>query len=139
MLHHLFRAGNLVVDLDARRAFLADRPLSLTHQEFEVLRLLVGRQGQIVPHAAICEALWGHGGTRELKRLGVAMSNLRNKLDGLAPYAITTVRSRGYGLLPPSHPAAREDSAFAAGPRSRELSDVSEPGRSGRQALVDAV
>lgn len=91
--------GNLIVDLGSRHACLAGERLVLTHQEFELLTLLVRGLNQIVPYRTICQCLWGSAGFRELKRLGVAVSNLREKVDGLAPYTISTVRSRGYGMV----------------------------------------
>ncbi len=95
----VLRAGNLVVEPDARRASLAQEYVELTHQEFEILALLMRRLNLIVPHTMICQAIWGSAGSRELKRLGVAISNLREKLVGLSPYTIMTVRSRGYGIV----------------------------------------
>jgi DNA-binding response OmpR family regulator len=95
----VLEAGNLVLNLDSRCARLAGARLSLTHQEFEVLALLLRRTNVIVLHQDICRAIWGCTGPREVKRLGVVISNLREKLDHLSPYTISTVRSRGYGLV----------------------------------------
>jgi DNA-binding response OmpR family regulator len=95
----VYCAGNLTLDLDSRHACLAGERLVLTHQEFEVLTLLVSWLNQVVSYKTICECLWGSAGFREMKRLGVAISNLRGKLHGLSPHTISTVRSRGYGMV----------------------------------------
>ena len=97
--HTIHEAGNLVLDLESRCASLGGERLLLTHQEFEVLALLTRRANLIVLHKEICRTIWGSCSPREVKRLGVVISNLREKLDGLSPHTISTVRSRGYGLV----------------------------------------
>ena len=91
--------GNLALDRDTREAWLGKEPLALTYQEFEVLSVLLGQQNTVMSHVAICRAIWGRAGPQEVKRLGVVISNLRKKLEGLSPYTIETVRSRGYGIV----------------------------------------
>lgn len=93
------RVGNLALDVESHHAWVANRALSLTSQEFELLFLLMRSQNLIIPHEKLCDALWGSSGAKEQKRLGVAISNLREKLKGLSPYQLESVRSRGYGLV----------------------------------------
>ena len=91
-------AGNILVDVARYQASVGNRPVVLTYQEFELLRLLVGRLDRIVPFDELVDGLW-HGdpvGTR--RRLRVVVCRLRAKLDGAQPYRIETVRARGYGL-----------------------------------------
>lgn len=95
----VYRVGNLALDVESHHAWVANRALSLTSQEFDLLFLLMRSQNLIIPHDKICDALWGTTGPKEQKRLGVAVSNLREKLQGLSPYQLESVRSRGYGLV----------------------------------------
>src|SRR3954462_7134270 len=95
----VYRVGNLALDVESHHAWGANRALALTTQEFELLFLLMRSQNLIIPHEKICDALWGSSGAKEQKRLGVAISNLREKLQGLSPYQLESVRSRGYGLV----------------------------------------
>ena len=97
--NRVYRVGNLALDMEAHRAWIANRLLTLTSQEFDLLFLLMRSQNLIIPHDKICDALWGTTGPKEYKRLGVAVSNLREKLQGLSPYQLESVRSRGYGLV----------------------------------------
>lgn len=95
----VIRVGNLTLDRERREAYLGEKLLSLTYQEFEVLCVLLGHQNSIISHTAICRAIWGEVGQQALKRLAVVISNLRRKLSALSPYKIETVRSRGYGVV----------------------------------------
>ena len=95
----VYRVGNLALDSESHHAWVGNRALALTSQEFELLFLLMRSQNLIIPHEKICDALWGSSGAKEQKRLGVAISNLREKLQGLSPYQLESVRSRGYGLV----------------------------------------
>jgi two-component system alkaline phosphatase synthesis response regulator PhoP len=91
-------AGNLHVNLEQYQASVAGSRVTLTYQEFELLRLLAEGRDRILSFDALIDELW-HGssiGTR--RRLGVVICRLRAKLSGLWPYRIETVRSRGYGL-----------------------------------------
>jgi tRNA (cmo5U34)-methyltransferase len=85
--------------VESHHAWVGNRALALTSQEFQLLFLLVRSQNLIIPHEKICDALWASSGVKELKRLGVAISNLREKLQGVSPYQLESVRSRGYGLV----------------------------------------
>jgi len=96
----VYRAGNLALDVESHQAWLDDCALSLTTQEFELLLMLMRSQNVIVAHETLCNSLWGSSGPRQQKRLGVAVSNLREKLYGLLRYELQSVRSRGYGLVP---------------------------------------
>ena len=103
-------AGNLHVDLEQYQAFVSGTPVTLTYQEFELLRLLVAGRDRIVSFDDLIEQLW-HGsnaGTR--RRLGVVICRLRAKLSNSWPYRIQTVRSRGYGLTVPAGQSKEGDS-----------------------------
>jgi len=93
------QVGDLRVDPAGRCATIKGEPLSLTHQEFDLLVVLMRAAGAVVSQRKICETLWGQEGRVEKKRLPVVMSHLRLKLIEAWPYAIETVRCRGYGLL----------------------------------------
>jgi DNA-binding response OmpR family regulator len=92
-------AGNVRVDIGRFQAFVDDRPVPLTYQEFELLRLLVGQPNRIIHYDELIEGLWQGTGVGSRRRLGVVVCRLRAKLSASRPYHIRTVRSRGYGLL----------------------------------------
>jgi len=83
---------------ETRRLEVASAEVELTHQEFELLRLLLLSPDCVLASEWICDAIWGTSGVRLRKRLAVVVSHLRAKLLRSAPYAIECVRCRGYGL-----------------------------------------
>ena len=92
-------AGNVRLDVARYQAFVAEKPLTLTYQEFELLRLLVGKPNRIVQYDELIEGIWKNHEEGSRRRLGVVICRLRAKLSASEPYHIRTVRSRGYGLL----------------------------------------
>jgi DNA-binding response OmpR family regulator len=91
-------AGNVRVDVARYQAFVAEKPVTLTYQEFELLRLLLGKPNRIVQYDELIEGLWKNPADGSRRRLGVVICRLRAKLSGSRPYRIQTVRGRGYGL-----------------------------------------
>ena len=106
----LLTAGNLRVDVAMYRAFVADQPVELTYQEFELLRLLVTNRDRIVSYNELVEAIWPGEKSVRHRRLGVAVCRLRARLAGSWPYRIQTVRSRGYGLTVPAGQSSEGES-----------------------------
>jgi DNA-binding response OmpR family regulator len=88
------RAGDLTVDVAARRAERAGRPLDLTAREFELLALLVHEPHRVHSKAAILDQLWGYAYDPNL--VEVYIGYLRRKLG--PPALIETVRGAGYRL-----------------------------------------
>lgn len=91
--------SDLQVDLVRRRATRAGQRLELSAKEFQLLTLLVQRQGEVLSRTEIAEQVWDvnfHHGTNVID---VAVRRLRNKLD--APFErplLHTVRGMGYVL-----------------------------------------
>ena len=96
-------AGELVLDLYRRAAFLHDEPLDLQPREFALLEQLVRHQGTVVPRATLAEQVWDAAETSE-DALNMAVSRLRRQLAAARPGAsgeavrIETVRGTGYRL-----------------------------------------
>lgn len=91
--------GNLSFDAGAYRFCLDGQPLRLTLREFELLRLLFDQPDRVIPYEVLTAALWPQPARRSVRHLNVIVHSLRRKLALSAPYAIETVRGRGYGLL----------------------------------------
>lgn len=94
----VLQAGNLRLNFETFAVVIGDRETNLTHQEFQLLSLLISRPDRVISHEELCVSLWGAAGRKESKRLAVVVSHLREKLYGAWPYAIESVRCRGYGL-----------------------------------------
>ena len=95
----LLAAGNLSLAIETRDVTLAGAPVGLTHQEFELLRVLMQAPNCVLANPRICEAIWGSSGRKETRRLAVVVSHLRRKLEPAASHVIENVRCRGYGLV----------------------------------------
>jgi DNA-binding response OmpR family regulator len=87
-------AGDVRVDLRARRAWRDGRELTLRPKEFELLALLVGRAGQAVTRERIMREVWDTEWLGSTKTLDTHVLTLRQKLG--EPDAITTLRGVGY-------------------------------------------
>ncbi|MEA2134780.1 MAG: hypothetical protein QOC68_2689 [Solirubrobacteraceae bacterium] len=90
------RAGDLTVDLPARRAWRGDQELELRPKEFDLLALLVAEAGRAVTRERIMHEVWDTEWLGATKTLDTHVGTLRNKLG--EPEAITTLRGVGYRL-----------------------------------------
>jgi len=95
------KAGDLEMDLVARRAARGHRPLELTAREFELLEYLLRHQGHLVSREMLAREVW-----KEPRRatpldnvIDVQMARLRRKVDAEGqPRLIHTVRGVGFVL-----------------------------------------
>ena len=93
--------GDLVVDLETRRARRAGKNIELTPREFDLLIYLMRQPGQVVTREMLAKEVWGE--TNRVTPLDnvidVHVAHLRKKLDeGQASKLIQTVRGVGFVL-----------------------------------------
>ena len=94
------RAGDLEIELSARRVTLAGREIDLTAIEFDLLVALAERPNRVVSRDVLLE-LAGRSDTHVSDRtVDVHVSHLRQKIgdDARTPKRIKTVRGVGYVL-----------------------------------------
>jgi two-component system response regulator RegX3 len=91
-------AGPVAIDLVRHVATVRGEPVNLTRSEFQLLRLLVGRAGEVFPRRQIMEELWQTEFDGDERACDVHISNLRQKVerDPQDPELIVTVRGVGY-------------------------------------------
>ena len=96
----IYRNGDLTVNLAERLVTLEDRPVVLTHTEYDVLRSLVNQAGKVLTHKQLIRAVWGDELEVDSHLLRVNVSNLRKKieLDPSRPRYIVTEPGVGYRL-----------------------------------------
>jgi two-component system, OmpR family, response regulator len=95
-------AGDLRLDVRARRAFRDDREVSLSAREFDLLAHLVRRSGQVVSKREILAGVWDDDFTGDPNVVEVYVARLRRKLDGSSDRPrIETVRGAGYRVPRP--------------------------------------
>jgi two-component system KDP operon response regulator KdpE len=97
-------AGDLEVDLLARKVRLAGKEIHLTPTEFKLLALLVRHAGKVVTHRQLLTEVWGPGAAGNTHYLRVQMHSLRHKLEAIParPEYLTTETGVGYRLPEPS-------------------------------------
>ena len=94
--------GEIILDPVARTASKAGEPLELTAKEFDLLRLLMSRAGEVVGREDMDE-VWDPHWFGPTKTLDVHISWLRKKIQNdpkATPY-ITTLRGVGFRFLAP--------------------------------------
>ena len=93
------RAGDVVVDVAARRAWRGDAELQLRPKEFDLLALLVAEAGRAVTRERIMHEVWDTDWLGSTKTLDTHVLTLRQKLG--EPELVTTLRGVGYRLEAP--------------------------------------
>ncbi|AGY58964.1 response regulator [Gloeobacter kilaueensis] len=96
----VFRAGDLLVDIEHRRVFAADREVHLTPLEYKLLVTLMRQAGKVLTHQQLLTEVWGLSYAKESHYLRVYMAQLRHKLeaDPARPRHLVTEPRVGYRL-----------------------------------------
>ncbi|MDI1235870.1 MAG: heavy metal response regulator transcription factor [Polaromonas sp.] len=91
--------ADLQLDLVKRKAMRAGERLNLTAKEFNLLTLLLRRQGQVLSRTTLAEQVWDMNFDSDTNVVEVAVRRLRAKLDDPFPAKLLhTVRGMGYVL-----------------------------------------
>jgi two-component system response regulator RegX3 len=91
-------SGPVAIDLVRHVATVHEVPVNLTRSEFQLLRLLVSRPGEVFARREIMEELWQTEFDGDERACDVHISNLRQKVerDPQNPELVLTVRGVGY-------------------------------------------
>ncbi len=90
-------AGNLVMDLLARKVTRSGQKIDLQSREFKLLEYLVKHQGQVVTRTMLLENVWNYHFDPQTNVIDVHISRLRSKIDkDFDIPLIRTVRGAGY-------------------------------------------
>jgi len=95
----VLRLADLEVDLIRRRVLRAGQRVELTNKEFNLLTLLLRRQGAVLSRTELAAQVWGMNFDSETNVVEVAVRRLRDKVD--RPFErplLHTVRGMGYVL-----------------------------------------
>ena len=102
VLSDVLTVGDLSLDCTSRLLSAGERSVRLGFKEFEVLRLLMVNNGNVVTKETLISKIWGLDSEAEDNNVEVYISFLRKKLAFLnSQVAISTVRKVGYFLDPP--------------------------------------
>jgi two-component system, OmpR family, KDP operon response regulator KdpE len=96
----VFEAGELRVDLGARRVFARGVEVRLTRTEYRLLATLVKHAGKVLTHRQLLKEVWGPGSVEQSHYVRVYMGQLRHKLesDPARPQRLLTETGVGYRL-----------------------------------------
>ena len=98
----IYEDDTLRIDLSLRQVFVQGQSVSLTPNEYDLLKLLLQHQGKVLTHHFILTKVWGDGYAQDNHILQVNISNLRKKIevDPSRPAHITTDPGIGYRFRP---------------------------------------
>jgi DNA-binding response OmpR family regulator len=89
----MLEAGGVQMDLAARRVLVEGAEVTLANKEFELLRVLLFRSGQVISRDEILRDVWHDPELKTSKTLDMHMSWLRRKIGSSR---IKTVRGVGF-------------------------------------------
>ena len=93
--------GSLILDLDKFEAIVRGTTVTdLTRREFEVLKFLAQKPGQLVTRETLLEKVWGYEYYGDIRTVDVTVRRIREKIEKNTsnPKIIITKRGVGYYL-----------------------------------------
>jgi two-component system OmpR family response regulator len=95
--------ADLELDEDTHQVWRGGSLVSLTPNEFKLLRYLMANAGRVLSKAQIVDHVWDYGFTGDATLVESYVCYLRRKIDQGEPRLIHTIRGIGYVLrIPPS-------------------------------------
>lgn len=97
----VYKAGDLKIDFDKRRVFLAGKEIRLTQIEYKLVSMLAENAGRVITYEAIIRDIWGPHADTNNQILRVNMANIRRKIEEnpAVPQYIFTEVGVGYRML----------------------------------------
>ena len=74
-------AGDLKLDCESRRVFIAGKEINLTAKEFDVLELLVFNPNKVYSRENLLNIVWGYEYPRDVRTVDVHIRRLREKIE----------------------------------------------------------
>lgn len=95
----ILQAGDLVIDLLARKVTRGGETIPLQAREFKLLEFLLRHKNQIVTRTMLLEHVWEYHFDPQTNVIDVHISRLRQKIDRDPAHSmITTIRGAGYTI-----------------------------------------
>ena len=94
---HIFKVGNLVINLVRYEVRVKGVVIVLTLKEYELLKHLITHQGRVFTRADLLDSIWDYDYYGGVRTIDVHIRRLRSKLGEMGK-AITTVRGVGYSF-----------------------------------------
>lgn len=74
-------AGQLKLDLDSRRVYIADKEVNLTAKEFDILVLLITNPNKVYSRDVLLKEIWGADYVGDARTVDVHVRRLREKIE----------------------------------------------------------
>ena len=98
--HYKLEMGNLSLNLSTRETLVGVEKLVLTYKEFELLKLLITNQNDVLSRDQIFSVVWESDLVLESRTIDMHIKSLRQKLQQAnANVSILTIRSVGYRMI----------------------------------------
>ena len=96
------RVNDIVVDFRRYEARTGDSPLEMTRREFQLLRVLASRPGEVITRSELLDQVWGLESYPTTRTVDNHVAGLRAKLerDAAQPEHLLTMRGVGYKWAP---------------------------------------
>ena len=78
---HIIESGDVRLDCDGRRLFIAGREINLTAKEFDVLELLVTNPNSVYSREKLLKLIWGADYPGDVRTVDVHIRRLREKIE----------------------------------------------------------
>ena len=94
-------SGDLKIDCDDRRVYIAGKEINLTAKEFDLMELFVKNPGKIYARDVLLNLIWGEDYPGDARTVDVHIRYLRQKIEDESenPKYILTVRGVGYRFI----------------------------------------
>ena len=92
----VLRCGDLTIDLANYMVFVADRQVSLTYKEYELLRFRATNADTVFTRETLLNKVWGYDFYGGARTVDVHVRRLRSKIEDRYHSFIETVRNVGY-------------------------------------------
>lgn len=98
-----FTAGDLVIDYDKHRVYMAGEDVGLTQNEYKIVSLLGKYAGKVMTYDFLIKEIWGPNMKNDNRILRVNMANIRRKIEKnpAEPQYIFTEVGVGYRIVEP--------------------------------------
>jgi two-component system alkaline phosphatase synthesis response regulator PhoP len=93
--------GEVRLDLRRMSATRKRRALRLTVREFEVLRFMIRREGEVVTRDMLLDSVWGYDSIPTTRTVDNYILSIRKKIepDPSSPVHLLTVHTKGYRFV----------------------------------------
>lgn len=90
--------GDIEMNVEAHRVYVAGREVSLGPLEFKLLRVLMERPGRVYERDQLLNKVWGREVYVDSRTVDVHIGRLRKSLGPAVQDQIRTIRGKGYAL-----------------------------------------